>query len=241
MDETISLDPASLTVDIGFPTGNFVPWQTAMSLAKTVKACTENRINCGVACIAGSSIVTWARTKVLDTFLQGKANYLFWIDSDMTWQPKDFIRLLALSTKYGVVCATYAQKNEAQTIVIRHDDLLTFTINPHGLVKVKGAGLGFTVMPRAIVEKVADSKPLVYDPSEQRSIRDVFRLDTVDRGHEHPDVRHEDVAFFSDIIDLGHDVWLDPTVKLGHMGTREYKADPVRALRLENIIIGPSS
>lgn len=231
--ETISLNPTELSVDVGLPTGSQNPWQFTMSLAATVKYCTQRRIDINVACIAGSSVVTWARDKVLDTFLQGKSAYLFWIDSDIRWQPEDFVRLLALSSKFGVVCAAYAQKTEAQAIVIRRANLDHFEINPHGLVSVEGAGLGFTIVPRAIVQQVADTKPWVYDPAEQRSIRAVFRIDTVDRGHEHPDVRHEDVAFFADIRELGHDVWLDPTIQLGHVGPREYRNDPIKALRIE--------
>lgn len=232
-DHAISVNPAELSVDIGFPTGSFVPWQTAMSLAKTVKACTERRIECGVACIAGSSVVTWARSKVLDTFLEGTASRLFWIDSDIVWEPKDFLRLLVLSTQYDVICGTYAQKTEAQTIVIRHPDLLTFDINPHGLVKFSGAGLGFTIITREVAERIAAIKPRVYDPASERSIADVFRLDSIDCGQASPTLRGEDMAFFADLIDLGYDVWLDPTLKLGHVGSREYRADPIQALRLE--------
>jgi hypothetical protein len=235
-DQTISVSPAELSVDIGLPTGNYVPWQFCMSLSKTVKACTERRIEVGVACIAGSSVVTWARSKVVDTFLQGKASRLFFVDSDIVWEPDDFIRLLVLSTKYDVVCATYPQKTPEKTIVIRHPDLETFDINPHGLVKVQGAGLGFTCMTRAVVERIAASKPKVYDPASGKSIADVFRLDTVDRGHEHPDCRHEDVAFFADIIELGYDVWLDPSIQLGHIGTYEYRSDPMTALGIEKYL-----
>lgn len=234
-DNTISVNPAELSVDIGLPIGPQNPWQFTMSFGKTLKACTERRIECGVACIAGCSDVCWARDKVLDTFLQGKASRLFWIDSDIVWEPADFLRLLVLSTKYDVICGTYAQKNDAQTIVIRHPDLETFEINPHGLVKFQGAGLGFTVMTRAAAECIAASKSLIYDPAGERSIADVFRRDSVDRGHSHPDCRHEDMAFFSDLIALGYDVWLDPTLQLGHVGAREYRADPVRALRLDSV------
>ena len=88
-------------------------------------------------------------------------------------------------------------------------------------------------MRREVVEQVAASKPRVYDPAAGKSIADVFRTDTMDRGHESPDFRGEDMAFFADVIDLGFEVWLDPRLKLGHVGTREYRADPMAALRLE--------
>lgn len=235
---TLSVDPAELSVDIGLPTGPLIPWQTSLSLAKTVKYCTERGIAVGVACIAGSSVVTWARTKVLDTFLQGKARHLFWIDSDIQWEPEQFLRLLALNTQYPVVCATYPQKTDEQTIVIRRQNLEHFEINPHGLIKVEGAGLGFTVITREVAERISAAKPFVFDPVEQRRIRDVFRLDTVDRGREHPDIRHEDMAFFADLLELGYDIHLDLTIQLGHVGPKVYRADPLVALRLEDALRG---
>lgn len=207
-----------------------------MSLAKTVKACTQQKIDIEVACIAGSSVVTWARSKVLDTFLKGTSGRLFWIDSDIVWEPRHFLRMLALSSRYPVICACYAQKTDAQTIVIRHPDLKTLEINSHGLAKVQGAGLGFTVITREVAERLAESKPLIYDPAGQCNIRDVFRLDTVDRGHEFPDCRHEDVAFFADLIDLGYDVLLDVTIQLGHVGSKVYTNNPITALGIEHVL-----
>lgn len=235
MNETLSVKASELSVDIGMPCGPNIPAQTSFAMAKTVKACTQQRIDCGLACIIGCSVVTWARNKVLDTFLQGKANRLFWIDSDIEWEPEDFLRLLVLSTKYDVVCGVYAQKTEEQTIVLRHPDLLTFDINPYGLVKVDGAGLGFTVITREVAERLAESKPRIFDPVDNRVIADVFRCDSIDRGHEHPDFRGEDIAFFSDLADLGYDIWLDPSLQLGHIGARTYRNDPRKALRLDGV------
>lgn len=232
MNNVISVDPKELSVDIGLPCGPYIPWQTSLSLAKTVKACTERKVECGVCCIAGSSVVTWARSKVLDLFLQGTASRLFWIDSDIVFEPAQFLRLLVLSTQYDIVCGTYAQKNEAQGIVVHHD-LCNFDINPHGLLKIEGTGLGFTVMTREAAERISESKPKVYDPVEKRSIPDVFRLDSVDRGAEHPHLRHEDIAFFADLRELGYDVWLDPSIQLGHVGGKVYSANPLAALNLE--------
>ena len=57
-----------------------------------------------------SSVVQIGRDAVLDDFLQDDTQKLFWIDSDMVWEPGDFLRLLALSTTRGVVCAAYPRK-----------------------------------------------------------------------------------------------------------------------------------
>jgi hypothetical protein len=109
-------------------------------------------------------------------------------------------------------------------------------LNPHGLLKVNGAGLGFTVITRQVAQALSDSKPFVWDPVEGRPIKDVFRLDTVDRGHAYEDIRHEDIAFFADLNELGYDVWLDASVQLGHIGSKVYRNNPLTALRLDGVL-----
>ncbi len=233
-DRTISVMPADLSVAIGFPCGQSVPYQTALSLAKTIKTCTKRRIEVEMCAVSGASVVTLARSRVLDAFLQTTCSRLFWIDSDMQWEPDNFLRLLVLSTKYDVVCGTYAQKTDAQGICLLHQDLLTFDVNSHGLVRFQGTGLGFTVLRREIAQHISDTKPKFYDPVYNRAIADVFRIDSVDRGHEVPDFRGEDIAFFTDLIGLGYEVWLDPTIVLGHVGAKVYQRSPLEALRLED-------
>lgn len=234
---TISVSAAELSVDIGFPCGPTVPFQTAMSLAKTAKACAERHIELGMACISGSSVVTMARNKVLDTFLRGTADHLFWIDSDIVWEPADFIRLLVLATKYDVVCAAYAQKKEGSPIVLWHD-LETFELNEHGLVKFHGCGLGFTAMTRDAAQKLANSRPRIYDPASEQELADVFRIDSTPRADGAPAYRGEDCAFFADLEELGYTPWLDPKVQLGHVGQKEYLSDPMKALQLDKALEG---
>ena len=48
-------------------------------------------------------------------------------------------------------------------------------------------------------------------------MRQVFR-----NGVEHGLLVGEDVMFFNDIRKLGYDVWCDPSLKLGHIGSKVY-------------------
>jgi hypothetical protein len=38
------------------------------------------------------------------------------------------------------------------------------------------------------------------------------------------------MAFFADIRELGHKVWLDPAVNLGHVGTKEFRGSISEAM-----------
>lgn len=228
----------TLSVRIGLPHGPTFPQETTFSLLGTLSQCLTMGIPFGIAHVSGSSIVTDARNRVVDKFLKTDASRLFWIDSDMQWKPDDFVRLLALTTEVDVVCAAYAHKTDKCELSIKHKDLRTFDLHKHGLVKIDGAGLGFCCMKREVVEKVVETKRLVYDGLSESWMADVFRTDTHtdNEGRERP--RGEDMAFFADIIELGYDVWLDPTICLGHVGSKVYSANPIEALRLKEVFQG---
>jgi hypothetical protein len=228
----LSFKPSELAVGIGFPTGQFVCARTMLSLVQATQACAARRIPTSLLAIIGSSLVTYARNRVVQSFLDTDCQYLFWIDSDIHFTSDDFLRVLLLTVDCGVVCAAYPLKTEQEQFIIKHPDLRTYAVNKYGLVKVDGVGLGFCCMKREIVEQVVATKPTLWDAVHQVEIADVFRLDTIVDADGRRCGRGEDMAFFQDIQDLGHSVWLDPKITLGHVGERVYTGDVAVALGL---------
>jgi hypothetical protein len=168
-------------------------------------------------------IVNVGRDAVLDEFLKGENDKLFWIDSDMVWSPDDFLRLLALSTKFDCVGATYPAKVEGPpTFYVNRQD----GFGEYGLMKVGGLGLGFTIVSRDVCQRLADRAPKYTDQISGVERAQVFRVDIADGN-----LRTEDMAFFADITDLGVDVWLDPSIELGHIGEREWRGSVMDALK----------
>lgn len=224
-------DPAGLSVAIGIPTGPTLPWVTALSLARTVHACALRGIDITIESVVGSSIITVARSLVVHRFLQTNKKRLFWIDSDIEWEPEDFLRLLGLSSKMDVVCGAYPIKREgANAFVVLGDDPANRTINPYGCVKSGGTGLGFCVMTREVVEKIVATKPTIFNQGTGEHMADVFRIDTYEGL-----LRGEDMAFFADLRALGYEIWIDPTIPLGHVGFKVFRGDLVKAYGLEHL------
>ena len=233
MSEAVSTD---LAVSIGFPCGSHLPWQTAMSLTKTAYVLAKQGIGLRMETIANSSLVTHARNMVADSFLkQNETDKLLWVDSDIQWEPHQVIRLLLLSKHYPVVCATYPMKRPDNAFVIKHPDLTTFEINHHGLIKIQGVGLGFTIVWREVMEKLAAKSEVMWDQANNREFRSIFRLDKRIDAQGRTIAQGEDMAFFDDVRALGYDVWLDPAIELGHVGSHVYRADPVVGLKLEHV------
>jgi hypothetical protein len=212
------------SVGIGFPCGPDVPWQTTMALTRTVHALAVIGIPVNIHVVAGSSDVTIARSVVLDNFLAGSEKFLFWIDSDIVWRPDDFIRLLRLSKELGLVSAGYPLKRDPPDCIINFADAEPVS-NDLGCFEVTGLGLGFTCVRRDLIDAFAATKPKMFHAGNGRTLIDAFRRDirVDDAGVRHE--RGEDGAFFFDMRQLGYKAWLDPTIQLGHVGTKEYRAE----------------
>lgn len=221
----IDVPLSGLSVMVGIPAGRDLPALTVRSLIATFTKCQALGVPCQLGMVTGSAVIQWARDEVADLFLQSDANRLFWIDSDMVWQPEDFIRLLALSTRRGVVCAAYPAKRDQPTFFVNYDKAQPLERDELGLLDINGVGLGFTVMTREVVESLAARSDRVADEISGKSMASIFRIDTNGRNR-----RGEDMAFFSDIRNAGYRVCLDPSVNLGHVGQKEYRGSIADAL-----------
>jgi hypothetical protein len=223
----VDIPVGDISVMVGIPTCRDFHPLTVKSLIGTFAACRERNIACELGLVSGMGIIEWARDEVVDLFLKSKATRLFWIDSDMVWEPAQFIRLLALSGLVDVLAATYPAKREPPTFYVNRDVDKPVEPDALGLIEVWGTGLGFCVMRRVVVEKLAARAERVRDQVNGQEIASVFRVD-----RHNQDRRGEDMAFFSDIRALGYKVLLDPSVDLGHIGTKLYTGSIRDALRV---------
>ena len=110
MEQDIQIDLKGLSVMVGMPAGRDLPGLTVKSLMGTQSLCRDVGVPFQFGMVIGSAVVQWARDEVIDLFLQSNATRLFWIDSDMVWEPEQFMRLLALSQYRDVICAAYPAK-----------------------------------------------------------------------------------------------------------------------------------
>lgn len=213
-------DLTGISVFIAVPVGKSFPPATTRSLLDTQRACYENGIPFDIEFHVGSTIFH-ARSKQAHAFLKTTRNRFFQIDSDMVWTGDDFLRMLALSTKLDCVTAIYTARCDPPKFFIDVDDVhAPLVTNEHGCLEIKGLGLGLTVVSREIIERLAAKAPKIWFPADPNDkVAKIFRFDEPDG-----EARGEDMAFFSDIRDLGYTVNLDPNIVLGHVGEKEFRA-----------------
>lgn len=212
-----------LHVLVGMPLYGAPTTKTTLCLLKTQAFCIHSKIRFDFS--APTGFVTVGRDMVLDEFLKSDAQKLFWIDGDMVWGVPEFARMLALSTMYDVVCAAYPLKEDKpfNRYPLLADE--TSKADGLGLLEIHGAGLGFSIWSREVCQALADSKPKIYDGFAEAERASVFCV-----APRHGRMRTEDMNVFEDIRALGFKVMLDPTIELGHVGSKEWRGSIQEAL-----------
>lgn len=213
----MKFDLSGVSVMLAMPTHRPLPVPTVVSLLETQDALRANGIPFEFQIQMGSSIIESTRSKAAHLFLKSDKTRLFCVDSDIAWKAGDFIRLLALSTVSEVVCGIYPAKCDPPTFFLNTEEIVE--ADERGCLAVKGLGLGFTVVQRTVIEQLAAKAKRLRFPDYPEPIPHIFRCDD-DNG----DFRGEDMAFFADVRALGYRVNLDPTVTLGHVGQKTFRA-----------------
>ena len=88
--------------------------------------------------------------------------------------------------------------------------------------------MGFVCMQRHIIEKLSAKAPMLKFATMPEAMPHIFRCDSHD-GH----FRGEDIALCADIRDLGYEIKIDPTITLGHVGSKTYTARMMDYLKKE--------
>lgn len=166
-------------------------------------------------------VVFYARNKVLGgDVLKGKNqkpfqgtqeyDYLMWIDSDIMFSFSDFKKLL--SWNKPIVAGVYLMADNKHYAVVKHWDKDYFVKNgsfkfetPESmgkeLTKVAYTGMGFMLMKKGVMESLEYPwfRPVMHDMTD-----------------EIQDFSSEDASVCWLLQEKGHDIYVDPSVRVGH-------------------------
>lgn len=223
----MQVDLSGISVMVAVPVFDTLPAATVRALLETQAACLRRGIALDVEMNVGSTVFH-VRSIQAHRFLKGGCNRLFMIDADMDWTPDDFMRTLALSTKMDCVCGAYTARRDPPLFYISLDhENQVLDANEYGCLPIGGVGLGFTVVSRELIQKLADKAPRIrFSSMPGEQVPKIFRFDEPDG-----EARGEDMAFFSDVRALGYQVNLDPTLTLGHVGSKTFRASIMDSMK----------
>lgn len=151
-----------------------------------------------------NSLIYDARNKFCQQAIEGEFDYIFWLDSDMVFpsyvlqqfmqDDKDIVAGLYFRRNYPFTPVAFSELRREDGI-LRMKDLEEW---PNELFEVDGVGFGCVLMKTDCLFDIAGKEGGVWFTPTQ------------DAG--------EDAAFCLRAKEHGYEIWIDPAVKLGHVG-----------------------
>jgi hypothetical protein len=218
-------DLAGKSIFIALPAYDFkVSLKLAISLARFTQVSGQHGITVQIGSICGCSVVSRARNLLVQDLLESDCDYLLFIDSDINFEPEHILRLMAWGSdpKKGIVAGVPRTRSENKVYIadLDYDENHELTMNGMGLVRGKRVATAFMLVRREVFVDMAAAHPeWVYkDHRSDRMIPCLFDFQLTDEGY-----MGEDFLFCDRARELGFEVWIDPTITLGHMGVQEYE------------------
>lgn len=218
-----SYDLSGRSIFIALPAYDFkVSLKLAVSLARFTQMAPRHGIDVQIGSICGCSVVSRARNMLVRDFLDSPCTELLFIDSDINFEPEAIIRLMAWGSdpKKGIVAAVPRVRDTNKTYIadLAYDNN-QLTMNGMGLVKGERVATAFMWVNRKVFEDLIEANPdwTYWDKRAGRDLSAVFDFKVEREGYI-----GEDFLFCDRARAAGYEVWIDPTITLGHMGVQEY-------------------
>ena len=226
MNREQSYDLAGSKVFIGLPAYDFkISVKLAISLAEFCVKAQAHGVAVQLANISGCSVVSRVRNSIAKLFLESNCDHLLMVDSDMVINADDIFRLLAFNKTRpivaGVGCAR--KKEKVYFSMLDQDEDGNIMMDSMGLVRAKRVGTGFIMIQRTVFETLKEKHPewKYYDQNHDCDMYAYFDfLLNQEEGY-----MGEDFVFCERAKQAGFTVWIDPTIKLGHMGVHEFEGN----------------
>ena len=223
MQNEASYDLVGKKLFIGLPAYDFkISVKMAIALAEFCVKAQQHGVSIQISNVSGCSVVARVRNIIANEFLESQAEHLLMIDSDMTFNADDIFRILAWSQTKPIVAAVgvASKKEKVYFSSLDQDEDNNIIMDRMGLVKVKRVGTGFIMIQRKVFEVMRDAHPewKYMDQNTGKVLQSFFDFKSTPDGYV-----GEDYVFCDRAHEHGFTAWVDPTIKLGHMGVMEYE------------------
>ena len=223
-------DLAGKKLMIGLPAYDHkVGVKMAISLMQLGQKLMEHGIDVQVNSLCGCSVVSRARNIIAHQFMKSDCDNLMFIDADMTFDAESVIRLMCWNQEKAIVAGAYEARKEGKVYIVSLDGghgvngpQGKVTMDEAGLVRAYRVATGFMMIQRRVFDVLKAAHPELEhkDTNTDERMYAYFDFKVTPDGYI-----GEDFLFCDRAREQGLDIWLDPTIKLGHMGIHEFKSD----------------
>ena len=186
----------------------------------------------------GDALVERARS-ISSTYFLRKTDYdvHLSIDSDITdFSVEDTIKLCELAMGHDIVVGAYVCRSANRTFpaTFYEEGLRVDHAFDHTPVRVKWGATGFMAVHRRVFAALAKDLPLLHASDGDRAFYP-FYLPMVyeDEDVGEPILLSEDYAFCQRAKEAGFGVWLDPAIRIGHLGSYIYRLEDTAQVQVD--------
>lgn len=189
--------------------------------------------------VSGDALISRSRSIVGSAFLRSDCDVLLTIDSDIWFRPQDAIRLCEQAAEKHIIGALYMTRSlqTQPALMLPEGESVAFAAGVEA-VSVPFLSTGFMAVHRDVFQSLSLSLPLCHrgwsDRGQDTSFWPFYMPFTIPWEGDGHMYLSEDWAFCQRAKDKGYNVWLDPGIRLGHMGDVMFTMeDLIRAPRPE--------
>ena len=183
---------------IAIPTTDMMPFQFVESLMNLIKRLDADEIDYEVAFQSGT-LVYVARDKLSLKAISGDYSHILWLDSDMVFT-EDLVDDLMDCDKEIVTGIAHSRRVPYSSCIFTeiYPGISRFEGEyPQEPFKIAGCGMACVLMRVDVVRDVWSHHSTAFFPSRELG---------------------EDITFCKRATDLGHEIWAEPHVQVGHVG-----------------------
>lgn len=209
--------PAPGGVCIAIPSYGAMSPVAVFALAAGIRALTAAGIPYDVVMLGGNCHVDDARNCIVRTFLESDSEHLLFIDADLTYSPEDLLRIIG--HKRDVVAGIYPRRDDGPTYPVRHLKTPTLQAESDGLLEVEGVPTGFLKLSRAALSKLAERATKYFEQEGDPTLTPLI----FERSVEGTTRFSGDYTFCRKWRALGGQIFIDPEIRFGHLGDKEWR------------------
>lgn len=215
---TRAVDMSQFTVMIATPCGGGqLTDRYLQSYRQTVQTFVEFMVSHDLWTTGKESDIARARNIALKTFLQSQATHLLFVDADMGWDAEAVLMLLASGKDLVAAAGTRKQHPISFCALLKGPPVITCPDT--GLIEAEYVGTGFMMISRKCAQTMWDAHEdlLYYDGDANAEYRALFSTSLWEKRYW-----SEDYTFCRRWRDIEGQVWIDPRVRLEHVGNFIY-------------------
>lgn len=207
-------------VSIAIPIAQLVDPKTYQSSMALVSCSVRNGIDIKDIGITERMLIDDARNLLAETFLKGSSEWIFWMDSDMTFPEDTLVKLfkVAEEKQAKMVTGIYYQRKGMNYPVLwsRGEELESGNVTGLNSLRAKtNKYVGTFIFPH--VDKKEPFKAHAAGFGCVLIHRSVFEMMARPWFKFIKNECSEDFYFFVNAHELGFDLWVEPTITLGHI------------------------